>query len=454
MVKEAELTVKKSELQAHKYKSTEIKTLMIDGQCWFYAVDVAKCLIAGSHTAKAIFRVLGKGTPEMKLVNLTWILPQNPNWSKTAYFISKKGIDELAEKGGKPEEARKFQLWVNRLMELSDDDGMVFGTDDTILNTGSATGTSGADSAHHSTSALQVFTGKDFVVRTVIDADGTVWFVAKDIAQALEYPESSLNQVNNLFKSVPEMWSAHKQIMVSSENGVIQGREMLCLTEQGVYFFLGRSDKPKALPYQMWIAGDVVPSIHATGMYMTPQAKATTEAYEKRLQDQIRDLTAEIRELRRDVAIKTSEQSGEVRITDPAKLRLKATITIGQLAIVLNATESPAKNLIERDDLFTWLRNHDYLSSDPADYNQPTPTACWSAFFSKRLTHYEDPETGEDVPYWQAVCTNKGMRYLMNLRKTGEEFLPLEELELTVLREMRVEEQLKIRQVRKKAMSC
>ncbi len=30
---------------------------------------------------------------------------------------------------------------------------------------------------------------------------------------------------------------------------------------------MGRSDKPKALPYQMWIAGDVVPSIRETGSY-------------------------------------------------------------------------------------------------------------------------------------------------------------------------------------------
>ena len=44
---------------------------------------------------------------------------------------------------------------------------------------------------------------------------------------------------------------------------------MLCLTEQGVYFFLGRSDKPKALPYQMWIAGEVMPSIMHTGGYST-----------------------------------------------------------------------------------------------------------------------------------------------------------------------------------------
>ena len=70
-----------------------------------------------------------------------------------------------------------------------------------------------------------------------------------------------------MFANVPTIWAARKPIAVRSENGVVQERDMLCLTEQGVYFFLGRSDKPKALPYQMWIAGDVVPSIHATGSY-------------------------------------------------------------------------------------------------------------------------------------------------------------------------------------------
>ena len=115
--------------------------------------------------------------------------------------------------------------------------------------------------------AIQVFSNKDFTVRTTRDEDGTVWFVARDVAEALEYSEASINQVNNLFASVPDIWSAHKQIMVRSENGVEQGREMLCLTEQGVYFFLGRSDKPKALPYQMWVAGEIMPSLRETGSY-------------------------------------------------------------------------------------------------------------------------------------------------------------------------------------------
>ena len=161
---------------------------------------------------------------------------------------------------------------------------------------------------------LQVFSNDSFTVRTLKDVDGMVWFVARDIAQALEYPESSLNQVNNLFKSVPEMWSAHKQIMVSSENGVIQGRDMLCLTEQGVYFFLGRSDKPKALPYQMWIAGDVVPSIHATGSYSVAVSHGDRELKHEELSLRKQEL-----DLRRAVLLKDVLDAPPFPLTDETR---------------------------------------------------------------------------------------------------------------------------------------
>lgn len=32
-------------------------------------------------------------------------------------------------------------------------------------------------------------------------------------------------------------------------------QDMLCVTEQGLYMFVIRSDKPKALPFQKWLAG-------------------------------------------------------------------------------------------------------------------------------------------------------------------------------------------------------
>ena len=133
------------------------------------------------------------------------------------------------------------------------------------------------------TNTLQVYSNENFRVRTTQDADGTVWFVARDIAEALEYSDASIDSVNKLMSIVPEIWSARKRFLVRSENGVEQSREMLCLTEQGVYFFLGRSDKKKALPYQMWIAGDVVPSIRKTGSYNIKEDKAALATQMKAL---------------------------------------------------------------------------------------------------------------------------------------------------------------------------
>ena len=91
---------------------------------------------------------------------------------------------------------------------------------------------------------LQIFQNENFSIRTIREND-EIWFVAKDIAEALDYSRFD----SNLIQNVPDIWKGTKRIRTRSENGVVQEREMLCLTEQGLYFFLGRSDKPKALPY-------------------------------------------------------------------------------------------------------------------------------------------------------------------------------------------------------------
>lgn len=126
-------------------------------------------------------------------------------------------------------------------------------------------------------SEIQAFSNDSFTVRTLRDTDGTMWFVGKDIAQALEYSEES--NPARLFANVPEIWKGVKRI-----HTVERGEQnMLCLTEQGVYFFLGRSDKAKALPYQKWIAGEVVPAIRKTGSYSAQIPQAEIELRRKDL---------------------------------------------------------------------------------------------------------------------------------------------------------------------------
>lgn len=65
-------------------------------------------------------------------------------------------------------------------------------------------------------------------------------------------------------KIIPEEWRG-----VTSVVTPFGEQTMLTISEQGLYFFLGRSDKPKALPYQMWVAGDVA---NALGYVDTTQA--------------------------------------------------------------------------------------------------------------------------------------------------------------------------------------
>jgi prophage antirepressor-like protein len=99
----------------------------------------------------------------------------------------------------------------------------------------------------------------------VIVINGEPWFVAKDVALALKYPPTS--NPARLFSHVPEEWRGVKPIHTRSENGVTQSRDTLCVSEQGLYFFLGRSDKDKALPFQKKVAGEVVPQIMRRGSY-------------------------------------------------------------------------------------------------------------------------------------------------------------------------------------------
>lgn len=112
-------------------------------------------------------------------------------------------------------------------------------------------------------SDLVSFSFNTLLVRTVEDGD-QVWFVAKDVAAALEYSEDS--NASRLFSSVPDEWKGVKPFHTLGGE-----QKMLCISEPGLYFFLGRSDKPKALPFQKWVAGDVIPSIRKTGGYSVPK---------------------------------------------------------------------------------------------------------------------------------------------------------------------------------------
>ena len=111
----------------------------------------------------------------------------------------------------------------------------------------------------------QIFENKEFgAVRTFRDKAGEPLFVAKDVALALGYEWNG----NARIAHIPAEWRGVTSVVTPSGT-----QEMVVLTEQGLYFFLGRSDKPKALPFQKWLTGEVLPAIRKTGGYGTPQTE-------------------------------------------------------------------------------------------------------------------------------------------------------------------------------------
>lgn len=106
-------------------------------------------------------------------------------------------------------------------------------------------------------------------VRMWQDDKGELIIVAKDVAEALGYEWNGAARVAH----VPEEWK-----VVTSVVTTFGTKDTICLTEQGLYFFLGRSDKPAALPFQKWLAGEVLPSIRKTGGYQAKTAQGFPDA--------------------------------------------------------------------------------------------------------------------------------------------------------------------------------
>ncbi|MFG5202275.1 BRO family protein [Xylella fastidiosa subsp. multiplex] len=106
------------------------------------------------------------------------------------------------------------------------------------------------------------------VVRVVM-RDGNPWFVAKDVMDALDYAATS--NPARVTEHIPAEWVCVNRIHTNAGE-----RKALCLAEPGLYFFLGRSDKPKALPFQKWLAGEVLPSIRKTGGYVSNDTVSLT----------------------------------------------------------------------------------------------------------------------------------------------------------------------------------
>ena len=251
---------------------------------------------------------------------------------------------------------------------------------------------------------IQVFSHDNFNIRTFTDKNGIIWFVARDIAEALEYNNVSKHNIGKLIAHVPEVWRG--RVPFSTPGGE---QEMLCLTEQGVYFFLGRSDKPKALPYQLWIAGEVVPSIRKHGLYLTPQKQ------EELITNP--DFIIKIAQALKDERSKSAALQAKIDVDKPKVIFADAvdasndSILIGNLAKILRQNNVN----IGQNRLFQWLRDNGYLMNCKGErWNFPTQHSIDLGLFNVKKVVINNPDGSTKITHTTKV-TGKGQIFFINL---------------------------------------
>ena len=253
---------------------------------------------------------------------------------------------------------------------------------------------------------LQIFEHDNFTARTIED-NGVIWIVAKDVAQSLGYSEAS--NPSRLFAIVPEIWKGVKPIHTPGGE-----QEMLCLTEQGLYFFLGRSDKKAALPYQMWIAGVVVPSIRKYGIYATPAKVEEFLANPDNLIKILQAFKAEQEKVKMLTA-KIESDKPKVIFADAVDAS-KDSILIGVLAKIL--TQNGIS--VGQNRLFAWLRDNGFLMSCKGErWNAPQQSYIEQGLFEVKKSVINDPNGTTKVTHTTKV-TGKGQIYFVNGFLTGK----------------------------------
>lgn len=115
------------------------------------------------------------------------------------------------------------------------------------------------------TEAPTVFNHPEFGELRTVEIDGVVWFVGKDVAEALGYS-------NTKDAITAHVASEDKKLIQRSEITTLEipNRGMTIINESGLYSLILSSKLPSAKDFKHQVTSEVLPSIRKTGGYVNP----------------------------------------------------------------------------------------------------------------------------------------------------------------------------------------
>lgn len=238
---------------------------------------------------------------------------------------------------------------------------------------------------------IQLFNNPEFgQIRTITDNDG-IYFVGKDVAQALGYS----NQRDALARHVDD---EDKGVVKRDTPGGVQ--DVTTINESGLYSLVLSSKLPSAKRFKRWVTSEVLPALRRQGGYMLTGANETPE------QIMARALKIADEALKRKDAL-IEEMKPKALFADAVGAS-DNTCLVGELAKMLrqNGVDIGANRLFKR------LRNEGFLGKYGSNYNVPTQRSMELGLFRIKEATIRHPD-GHVTLRRTPKCTGKGQCYFM-----------------------------------------
>lgn len=238
---------------------------------------------------------------------------------------------------------------------------------------------------------IQLFNNPEFgQIRTITD-NNDIYFVGKDVAQALGYS----NQRDAIARHVDE---EDKGVVKRDTPGGVQ--DVITINESGLYSLVLSSKLPSAKRFKRWVTSEVLPALRRQGGYMLTGENETPE------QIMARALKIADEALKRKDAL-IEEMKPKALFADAVGAS-DNTCLIGELAKMLrqNGVDIGANRLFKR------LRNEGFLGKYGSNYNVPTQRSMELGLFRIKEATIRHPD-GHVTLRRTPKCTGKGQCYFM-----------------------------------------
>lgn len=260
---------------------------------------------------------------------------------------------------------------------------------------------------------LQLFNFGNQEVR-VIKIENDVWFVAKDVTDVLGFSDSA--QMSRILdedekNSYPVQYAG-------------QVRNLVVISESGLYSAILRSRKPEAKQFKKWVTSEVLPDIRKHGMYMNDNLLEKTLADPMFMVGLLTNYNEE-KKKRAELEVQNKQLSNKI-IEDKPKIDVyDAWLDVNGYCSI---SEFGKKINIGRNTLFEKLRQMKILMSSPSKKNLPYDR------YMKYFKVVDDVKNGRPVRI--TLLNKQGCVWLH--KKLQQEKEKLEPLELDYVADQKI----------------